>query len=314
MKKATVQAAQAVLILIARIGWGMYQSVTKNFTSFNAKYTEQYGKDALDAVNAAAALPSSDEIGGSVTIFLNKLKSAGLNSTNLCQFLFKYIEDTFAPADWAAAKREAGSALYKKAARGNWASISKLLEAATAFIVKYSEQLSLDGKGMPLTFPGQLAESKTDYDAALENYSLARQNAKLQTAARIEAYKAVHVILLAMLKDAQRIFRFDAANKKAFTFAAIKRTVAPEVSGVHISIKETITALPVTTARILFQPGNITADTSKKGVSITKLKAGTYSATITIPGFDTILLNSIQVTAGKMHRIRLQAQKAEAVA
>ncbi len=314
MKKSSSSAAQAVLILIARIAWVMYQSFIKNFTAFNAKYTEQYGKDALAEVDKVAALPSDEEIRGAVTSYLNKLKASGLAVTNLTQMLFKYIEDTFQPSDWAAAKKEAGSALYAKAARGHWASVTKLLEANVAFIIKYKGTLSPGGTGMPATFPPQVEEAKATFEAALQSFALARQNAKLQTAARKAAYKGIRIVLIAMLKDAQRMFRFEPANKKAFTFAAIKRTVAPEASGLHISIKDSITELAITTARIVMQPGNITADTNNKGIAMMKLKAVMYNATVTAPGYETILLNNIQVEAGTVHRIRLQAQKEAAIA
>ena len=85
-------------------------------------------------------------------------------------------------------------------------------------------------------------------------------------------------------------------------------------SGIHISIKEAVTLLPVTTARILFQPGSLAADTNQKGIAIRKLKPGIYSATITIPGYNTIVVNSIKITDGTVSRLRLQAHKEVAVA
>lgn len=302
---SAITAAQGLLIRIARIAWSMYSSFIKQFTAFNAIYTISYGEDALKQVETTAALPSDAAVNAKLTALLNTVKATALVCTDYWQNLASYIVATFDAPDQEAAKKEAGSALYKNATSGNWSDLLKLLEQMTTFINHNIDTLTKDGNGMPAGFPAMLATARTACESALQAHSIARQTAKLQTAARQWAYKNVQLNLMAMLKDARQIFKRNDAALQMFTFADIKRSFSPEKTSICITVKNS-NDVAVTTSHLSVQSGKFYAEgnANAKGIISIKIPPGVYTCTLTTPAYETKVLMNVKVSSGGTKRIK----------
>lgn len=208
----------------------------------------------------------------------------------------------------------AGSDYYRSATHGNWKSLDMMLIMASGFIAQYLTDLQ---KGeMPDSFEASFNDKKATFETALQNYSDTKINVQKSSGTKTAANNAVYASLVELLQDAKAIYRNNAANKKQFTYVKLAKLVSKKgKGGFRITMKEEITLLPVTTATFLFQPGNIKVYVNNHGIAEVHLQKGIeYNATVTSPGYNTVELTNLQVTAGVMHHMEILVKKVAAVA
>lgn len=296
--KKTYSTTQEILYTVCLAAWKLCSDNLAKFTALKAFYTEPFVTNAVQAVNDAKQLPESRvTIAGRKEARINLANSTRQVRSNW-QTLKVYITKAF-PQNIVKAKLDAaGAALYAKASVDNWSAVRSLIDTANVFIDSNLAELTAN-ENMPANFQ---ATFKSAGDSCIEfSVVYARMNMEKQvaTSGKIDANNAIYATVIEMLKDGQQIFKDDVSSKRQFTFSylvSIHRGERP--ASLRGKIVNTLNT-PVESAIIASQDGKYTATTNRKGhYRINRIAAGTYTFTITCPGYEAVV-QEITFVAGK---------------
>jgi hypothetical protein len=122
---------------------------------------------------------------------------------------------------------------------------------------------------------------------------------EMATSVKVDANNAVYASAIEMLKDGQLIFKDDVMMKRQFTFNYLVKMHRGEGSaGLKGYIVNSLNQ-PVAGAVVLSQDQKYTGTTDGKGYyRISRIAEGTYTFTITCPGY-TPIVQTITFAAGK---------------
>ncbi len=296
------------------LGWENNKLYLKNFSDKDLKYTKEYADDAIKEANDVKKMPDIS-VRRSVPVSQKEvMKGSADTAISNYLVLIGLIQKIWTADQWEAVKNLAGYAKYTSAAGYNWADLDSMLESGAQFISDNTEKLLNDGKGMLPGFPNQYTETQAAYSSLFNQYLQAKQGVNIQTNAKVEKLNAVYSKFMFMSDDAKKYFRKDKDKIKLFAYTKLYEKVAGSKSGgYHITLKSEGDGLPVTTSTITFQPGNKSFYADEKGIIEARLKEGTYTYTLTTPGYQS-REGTLKVDKKVMHRIELVLQKEAATA
>ncbi len=295
--KKTYGTPQEILYSVCLAAWNLCSQSLQKFTDLKAFYTAVFITDAVQAVEAAKALPES-------RVTISYRKEARINLANATrqvqanwQLLKVYITQAFA-ADMVKTKLEAaGASLYIKASVDNWSAVRSLIDTANLFITNNLNDLMAD-ENMPADFQTKFqADGATCIELSVI-FTQVNMEKQMATSAKIDANNAIYANVMAMLKDGQQIFKDDAATKKQFTFSYLVSMFQAEGSA---SLKGYIVNslnMPIEGVTVVSADGKYAATTNAKGYyRISRVAEGTYTFNVTCPGYNP-LVQIISFAAG----------------
>jgi hypothetical protein len=285
----TYGASQEILYTVCLDAWNLCSQNLQKFSSLKAYYTPAFITSAVQAVQAAKQLPEIRQtIAGRKEVRINLVNTTRQVLSNW-QVLKVYITKAFEESLVKTELEAAGAALYARASLNNWSAVRSLVDTANVFIAGNLAKLMANGN-MPADFQ---ATFKATGDACIDLsviYSNANMEKEMATSIKVGANNAIFASVMKMLKDGQQIFRDDATMKRQFTFNYLVKMHRGEGSA---SLKGYIVNSlnqPVAGAVILSQDQKYTGATDEKGYyRISRIAGGTYTFTITCPGYIPIV-------------------------
>ncbi|HRH50467.1 MAG TPA: carboxypeptidase-like regulatory domain-containing protein [Panacibacter sp.] len=309
LPKPKYPCTQQQLYEVTRTGWSNFQEFLTFFADFKGYYKQTYADDALTKLAAAENLPDDQSRYAEAETQRIQLTKTADNALDLWQRLKSYITDAFKDGFEKPQIEAAGAAYYTKAANYGWEQLKSLLNAAVIFI-NANEAALLLNDNMPATFKPKVITAQQDVETQYKNFLSLQQAAESATVAKINANNEVYDKLIAMFTDGQLIFKSDADKKSRFVFDSLLSyitTAGP--SGLRITVKESITELPVSVAAVTIQPGNLQAVTDVNGVVEINLATNAYSISITKSGYKDYNETGVDVTTGIMSRKNITMEK-----
>ncbi len=309
MITTTYKCSQQSLYAVCRSGWSSCNSFLAQFTAFSPLYDAAFITARQADITAAEALPDAEQrTEDSRTLRVN-LKNAATNGTELWQSLKRYITKAYA-ADLADIKLDAaGQSHYSKAKNDDWGAVSRLLLDGQAFITANSADLTA-GNNMPPTFGTTFNTVKSGYDTTYQSYITAGQSDEVETQTKVTANNAVHTTLMSMFLDGQEIFKSNEAVKKLFTFEQVLLNVeGPGIAGARGEITDSTTDNPITISANLEFVGPTeyaTVSGPDSRYQASPLAAGSYILTVTCPGFQTLIINNVEIQTGVLKTLNIQ--------
>jgi hypothetical protein len=292
---------QEILYTVCIAAWNLCKGNLAKFTALKALYTEAFVTDSLNAVHAAKDLPDIRQTLAARKEARINLVAATRQVRANWQLLKVYITKAFDASMVKAKLDAAGAGLYNKASVDNWSAVRSLIDAANTFIANNLEALTASDN-MPADF-------QTAFKAAGDNcidlsviFAQIDVEKEMATTQKLDANNAIYAAVIEMLKDGQQIFKDDAAMKRQFTFNYL---VSMHRGNGSASLKGTIInslKMPVQGAVIVSQDQKYLATTNSKGFyRINRIAAGTYTFTITCPGYNPLetLITFAPATASK---------------
>lgn len=289
---------QEILYTVCVAAWKLCDQNLSSFTALKAFYSETFVANALQAVKDAKQLPESlTTISARKEARINLMKDTRKVLANW-QVLKVYITRAFDEKLVKTKLQAAGASLYPRASVDNWTAVRSLIEAANSFIAGNIDALTAN-ENMPAEYLNTFKTAGDDCIAAYVIFSHINMEKETATSVKIEANNAIYLSVIEMLKDGQQIFKEDVIMKRKFTFnylVSMNRGERPA------SLKGKIVNnlnMPVAGVVILSQDQKYTATTGSKGqYHINRIAAGTYTFTITCPGYNP-LVQVITFAAGK---------------
>jgi len=295
--------SQQTLYTAAALVWISYAANLPAFASLKGKYTKDYATDALAALAAAKALPTSharNSIPESIRIQLMPL---GDNCLCNQRKLRSYIHEVF-PGDAATPMlAAAGFNSYTSAYNYNWAEMNTMITEGDLFISNNSTVLQDGTNNMPIPFIASYTSDKTAFETVYNNYITSAQATTGGTNEKLLANNAVYATLIAMMEDGRLIFENDKTRKELFTFSIVLNNITGNgTTGMHISAIDSITELSIPGFTATVQPGDESGQATSDILEF-KMSAGTYKVVIMAPGYPDYIAENVQLTTGVMHRL-----------
>ncbi len=307
--KSLYPGSMVVFYMVCRFGWNLYSKYWEQFAKLSSHYTKDTGTNALKAIDAAQALPDVTQRRGNTKQQGTELDESSVQALLFWKKLRRYIIKTFASQYQAAAIEQAGGTHFAKASTGNYAEITNLMVAGQAYITK-NAQLLMNKGTMPETFEADYNKAKDTYDTEHLEYGTAKGEATDGTSDKITANNNLYTDLQEMFADAQVVFEDDKSIAKQFSYAAVKRSVSKDLSGIHFQVLQTDKKTTIETAVITTDESNETYPVNERGVLDLRMKVGAHSVTVAAPGFVPYS-GVVMVNAGVMHRVKITLAKAE---
>ena len=298
--------SQQELYSICEVGWKNYSNNNAGFTLLKGKYTVIFGTAALADVAAAKALPAKqtrDAIPESVRVQLVPLGQTCLANERR---LKSYLEEVFVGDTTKTMLTAAGYGYYHDASKEGWEEMHSMNNLGAKFIADHTSALESGTTNMPAAFITTYTSGKTEFETVYNNYIQKSQDAYSGTNTKIAANNAIFSALTKMLSDGRLIFENDSILKGQFTFSTLLAEVAgPNTTGMRITVKDTITKLPITNFSVTVQPGDVKGNAEGKKVLELPMSADKYSIVIIVPGYPTYTNKLVEVTTGVMHKVDL---------
>ena len=300
-KKMTYSTPQEILYTVCIAAWDLCSQNLAKFNSLKAFYTKAFITSAVKAVQAAKQLPESRQtIAGRKEARVN-LAIATRQVRNNWQVLKVYITKAFDESIVKTKLDAAGAALYHKASVDNWSAARSLIDTANIFIAANLTELTANGN-MPADFQATFKAAGDACIALSVIYSKANMEKEVATSTKVEANNAIYASVIEMLKDGQQIFKDDAIMKRQFTFNYLVKMHRGEGSASLRGYIVNSLNQPIAGAVILSEDQKYTGTTDAKGYyRITRIAEGTYTFTITCPGY-TAIVHTTTFAAGKASR------------
>ena len=289
-------SSQEILYLVCAAAWNLCSQFLSEFTAFRAVYTPEYITAALQAVQDAQSLPSSQQRSGGRTL----ARIAAVNAMAAVQAdwqnLKTYITNAFDKDQVKTKVMIAGGSFYSKVSAGNWGAAHSLIDAANAFIADNLDVLTADGN-MPAGFQATFQAHGLEFIEASAAYANATVEKKQFAGEKSEANNDIYQQVMTMLKDGQQIFADNKVAREQFVFERLK-AIYKGGSASLIGYITNANNLGIEGATIISADGVYKATTNKKGYyKISRIAEGTYTFTISCPGYAP-LDQSITFTAG----------------
>ena len=281
--------SQEILYTVCTAAWNMCSNHLQKFAALKAFYTEAFIADLLQAVQDAKDLPESRQtIGGCKEARIN-LTSATRQVRANWQILKLYITRAFEESMVQTKLDEAGAAYYPRAAANNWSAVRSLIDAANVFISNNFDALTANGN-MPAVFQTTFKAGGDNCKELSVIYTRVNMDKEMATGIKLNANNAIYASVIEMLKDGQQIFKNDEITKRQFIF---NHLVSMHHGDGSTSLKGRIInsfSMPVEGAVIVSEDEKYSATTDSRGFyRISRIAAGTYTFTITCPGYKPIV-------------------------
>ena len=297
--------SQQSLYTVAGLVWAAYDANLAAFTGLKGKYTNAYSIAALVDIKAARDLPtvhSRNSIPESIRIQLLPL---GLKCLSNQRKLKSYIHEVFPENAAKPMLAAAGFNSYSSALNEGWEEMNTMVTAGHTFIDANSTVLQAGTTNMPLPFKATYATDKTAFETVYSNYIASTQATPGGTNDKIVANNAVYSTLMAMMEDGRLIFENDSIKKALFTFGTVLSNVTGVGStGMHITAIDSISKLRIEHFTATVQPGDEAGNAAKDTLDL-KMPADTYTVVIMAPGYHDVIVSSVVLTTGVMHRLEV---------
>ena len=300
--------SQQSLYTVAAVVWANYNANLARFTAFKGKYNAALATTALADLAAAKLLPNlgtRNALPESVRIALLPLGYTCLANQRK---LKSYIEEAF-PTTTVAMLKSAGNSSYKKAYNESWEEMNVMLTDAALFISNNTAALEMSGANMPAAFVATYTSGKTAFENVYKSYLLNVQATPGETSDKMKANNTIYTTLRSMLNDGQLIFENEETKKAIFTFNTVLAKVAGNsTTGMRITAEDIVSKVNITNFTAIVQPGE-EVGTADGIILELKMSENLYNVAISAPGYNSLLINNVQLTTGVMHRLDVEMVK-----
>ena len=300
------KCSQNSLYAVCRSGWSSCSTFLTDFTAFSPLYDAPFITARIAEINAAESLGDAEQRTEDTRTLRINLKNAGTTGSDLWQKLKRYIIKAY-PADLVEVKLDAaGQTHYRRAGQDDWGAISRLLLDGEAFITANTADLTA-GNNMPPTFGTTFNAAKSAYDTLYQSFITAGQTDEIETQTKLTANNALYASLISMFLDGQEIFKTDEAVKKLFTFDQVLLNIdGPGIAGARGEITDAPTGntIAVQATVQLAGPSNktVTSDSDAR-YEASPVAAGIYTITVTAPGYQTAVINNVEIQTGVLKTV-----------
>ncbi|MEI8202822.1 MAG: carboxypeptidase-like regulatory domain-containing protein [Bacteroidota bacterium] len=297
--------AQKNLYSGLNIVWNNYGANVTAFGNFKGKYDEQFGVDALAAIQVALNLPDHGTVLGDIDVLRVDMVNKSVFVINDYHRTERYIDDLFLDKDVREGEyKKAGHDFLDDSNKNGWASLVELGNKNFSYVTTNKIALEMSGMNMPATFPANVETHLNDFKDAYDTYEDARQTSE-ETTAKVKANNNIWISGRSMMNDAKEIFYNMPDKLKLFTWKTIMRLVNHKVAGLQGLIKEKGTNVPLPNVHITMQKkGEIafTITTDENGKYAVKgIASGTYTYVVMLAGKKTIT-GQIKIKVGTVSR------------
>ena len=302
------------LYSIGETVWTNFGNKLTDFTNYKALYVAATKTTALAALDAAKAMP--DDVARSATA--ETMRVGLVKQGDICLLNFTklkgYIETAFTDSDvWGIQFGAAGGDYYREASNADWEKMNMLNQSMKNYINLNSTLLQgvAPNLNMPVAFIAQQIADMTSFSAKYLAFKNAEETAPA-TAAKINANNACYRTMMQLMRDGQRIYAKDEANRSLFVFSTLWSMINPSIAGVNGSVLDSISFLPienvVMTAQMSGAPA-VVINVDSNGDFGEQLPTGDYVLTISALGYNTQTINvSCKLTGLKRVNVELVKQ------
>ena len=239
--------SQQELYSVCDIAWANYATNISGFTSLKGKYNATLGTNALEAVQAAKALPAKqtrDAVPENLRVQLVPLVQTCLANQRK---LKSYLEEVFVSDATKPMLTAAGFGYYREASNENWEDVHSMIALGLKFITDHKTELEAGTSNMPIEFLSTYTSGKIAFETIYNSYIQKTQVAFSGTNTKIAANNNIYTTLTKMLSDGRLIFEENNILKEEFTFSNLLSKVAGKgTTGIRITVRDYITKLFIT--------------------------------------------------------------------
>jgi hypothetical protein len=306
MTKPVFNCSQSELYTIATLGWNSCSQHLAQFTGFKPKYNAAFITDQLSAVQYAKDLPSEAERNYDANIHHIQLTDAAKSCRDLYQRLKRYIIEAYPESQQQASLNSAGQQYFVPASANNWDAVESLMSAAVNFTSAHTAQLT-NNDNMPPGFPAILTSAATGFSTLHQTFLDDEEASKIATSDKLRNNNQVYEALISMFLDGQEIFKNQEAILSQFIFEHCLLLVrGAGTAGVRGTVTDSVTTLPIEGATITVGVNDYTGTTNTNGqYEISPAAAGTYTVTVTAPGYQPLTIPSHQILTGTISTLNL---------
>lgn len=300
MSNPQFRCTQAELYAVARTGWNSYIENLAAFSATRGYYDTAFATTAINAIDAAEALPDDQARYAQVEVLRIELVQFADICLDRWQFLKRYISTSFPEPTQKARLEEAGFNRYPKASNYNWEELKLLNTQALNFIHTHNAALTA-GNNMPAGFESDYTTDTQNYAVKYQSFLDEEELAYEATEAKTNANNKVYTDLMTMFKDGQEIFKNNEPLRRQFTFETVLSLVSsPGTAGLRGTIIDAVTGLPLVGVTVRAIGTSYTATTDAAGkYSLTPMASGSYTIQATVVGYQdfssdkTVLLGTV---------------------
>lgn len=313
MKKISlkIKGTQSDMLTIARGAIVSCKKYLPRFAEHSTLYTQAYLDDLSEQVNTASATEAAPLRRQSQSDARNELTLVADTNLANSQALKSYIERAATEQQLSSWLQAAGLGFYEKAQNYNWSALQEMANTGSLFIT--ANVTALTDKGfMPAAFPAKFNADKQSFREALDTFYRAESDKAIATENKTALYNRIYGEIIAMFKDAQKIFAYEEGIRRQFVYDLLLSKIrSGGVAGIKGTIINIDTNQPIEGVNVYTADGNYNAVSDANGIFlITQVAADTYTLTFEKAGFETAS-ETIDVKTGTTARADMSLKAVE---
>jgi hypothetical protein len=309
-KTTNFKCSQQELYAVCKLAWEGCNLHIDKFRNFSPKYTPEFIMARTAEIDTVASIPDSVARSGALEILRVNLKEQARLCIDLWLRLKRYITVAYPASVQSAKLKTAGQAFYRNANTHSWEACQGLLKSGSLFIAAETEDL-LRIDNMPPSFPEEFNAGRETFEVFYLRFLDGTKQGGQKTDEKLSANNRLHDALMAMMLDGREIFRHDEVMQKQFMFEPLLLNVSGHgVAGFKGSVTSgTRNGEPIEGATLTLSDNNHTCTTDDEGwYQFSQLQAGTYSVEVKALGFQTLIIDNIEIKTGNMSNLHIQLQ------
>ena len=225
------RSTQGELYAVCEIAWASCRAqlnptagVSKSFHGFKAYYTDAFIDARLAELAYAENLPDEENRSDEHEAARVALAAKLIECADKWQDLKRYIIEAFAKNLQKTKLEAAGQRYYKRTTGENWEVCELLMRSAGKFIHANLAKLTA-GDNMPGGFEFEFNTLKNEFAALFLAFKTIEETVFQETETKIKANNICYDAVEKMMKDGQRIFKYNTALVKSFIFLQVLKLV-----------------------------------------------------------------------------------------
>jgi Carboxypeptidase regulatory-like domain len=309
--KSDFNCSQSDFILVVTAGLNSFFNFLPQFALYNKQLTDKWGDTMRTDLAAAEAMPDEDTRNANQREKATKVAEKAEVGRMYWQQMKDYIIGAY-PENLVEIKlTAAGQKLYKEAGNSNWPINQQMFASATRFMTANLAALN-EADQMPSTFPADFEAAIQAFRNELSEYETMKTDNMVGSQERIAALNNIHKRFMVMMNAGQKIFKDNPAVYTQFVFAdVLSRVGGHRLAGIEGKVTDDAANLPLSGALVkLFLPDfpetAYTGITDDDGAYIANSPSGTYTVTVSKPGYATYMAENMRVEVGTVSRMNVK--------